>query len=160
MSEVRKWALIERKIETDENSVARSSPSDRTRAQRRPHYDETPVQKPDPQPYKYSKLEKAQSIRLLKVRLVLGQGRFWGKVLKCRITHHDLNDQPFYTAISYTGGSDQSLLDLDVEGEVLRVRGNVSHMLERLANLEQWRTLWVDAICIYSINPALHTSIR
>lgn len=136
--------------------AGRSSP-DWSHARQPSFYDQGPAPKPKPGPYQYTKVEHAQTVRLLEVVLFQEPARISSNFYtnyypretpKCRIRHCELNNQPLYTAVSYTWGSGQELIDLDVDGKILRVRSNVHEMLRRLAKPGQWQTLWIDAICI------------
>ena len=145
-------ASSSRKDRRRRNEPATKSLPDRTRARRSTYDEPWAEQKPSPEPYRYTELEHTQSIRVLEVILVGDHGYYTPDILACKIRHCNLEDQPLYTAVSYTWGDEHSLLDLDVEGKVLRVRRNVYLMLRRLARPGQWRALWIDAICINQDN--------
>ena len=70
--------------------------------------------------------------------------------LSCRIRHASFNDDPppQYETVSYVWGNPDPCKHILVNGEKLRIPSNTNLALRRLASPDQYRTLWIDAVCI------------
>ena len=68
------------------------------------------------------------------------------------LKHVNLNNEPLFTAISYTWRSEDQLEQIRIDGKVYEVRANVAQILRCLVKPEQPRTVWIDSICIDQAN--------
>jgi hypothetical protein len=95
----------------------------------------------------YKLLEGPTSIRLLELAACAqpdGQ-------LSCNIRHADLDDSPFYEAVSYVWGDETNLNTIVCNGVELSITRNLAAALYSLRHRNEAmppRVLWVDAICI------------
>lgn len=98
------------------------------------------------EPYRYSALEEARVIRLLRL-LPLGSS---SESIHCDILHTSLDDSPVYEALSYAWGDFKNTRTIycGPQRSVLRISRNCFHALKRLRRRDHSRIVWVDAICI------------
>lgn len=99
----------------------------------------------DPTPFKYSKIPGPDQIRLLYLEPASGNPA----VLKGSLRIHELDEECEYEAISYAWGDlplfDQAII---LDGQVLRITGNLYAALMAYSHADSTRVLWADAICI------------
>ncbi|KAM5341811.1 hypothetical protein ACJ41O_014842 [Fusarium nematophilum] len=95
----------------------------------------------------YKPLESSTSVRLLELApCAQPDGQ-----LSCRIRHVDLDDMPFYEAISYVWGDETDLETIVCNEAELKITPNLAAALRRLRHPDETkppRVLWADAICI------------
>lgn len=66
-----------------------------------------------------------------------------------RIVCTDPDSQPIYEALSYTWGTSEKCCAINLNGShTLPITRNLSNALQRLKRRHEFRTLWVDAVCI------------
>ncbi len=95
-------------------------------------------------PYKYQKFSaEPKEFRLLEVLPVDNESA----PIKCKLTHHPLDEPPFYTALSYQWGDPAEWQVIDVDGTRFPVGLNLHIVLQQL-RLRYCPLLWIDAICI------------
>lgn len=68
--------------------------------------------------------------------------------ITCRIEHVSLDDDPTYSALSYTWGERSDRETVSIDGYDHLVTRNLYNALKALRDETATRTLWVDAICI------------
>jgi hypothetical protein len=98
---------------------------------------------PEPPPYKYSKLEKPDHIRL-----VLLHPRFGFRPISCSMVEGPHMRLLMYEAISYTWGSPDRTEEILVDGCTLKVTKSVYEILAQFSSQFLPQLLWIDAICI------------
>lgn len=68
--------------------------------------------------------------------------------IECNLKHISLDDEPDYTALSYTWGNPERNHPIVVNGAIVQVTENVHVALTQLRE-DGIRTVWIDALCIY-----------
>ncbi|KAH6675019.1 hypothetical protein B0J14DRAFT_456066, partial [Halenospora varia] len=69
--------------------------------------------------------------------------------LHCTIFHTTLSQAPPYKALSYTWGCSSGSREILIVSEVVTVRPNLMHALQRLRpQSREDLGLWIDALCI------------
>jgi hypothetical protein len=100
------------------------------------------------QPYPRKPLDSGgRSIRVL--RLLSADDR--SADIECQIEHVDLNEDPFYEALSYTWGDANDRREIQIDGHRVSVSANLEVALRSLRHehhVGPSRVLWVDALCI------------
>lgn len=91
----------------------------------------------------YARLTNKTSTRLLK----LFPGEPNSQILTS-LEQADLEISPVYECLSYTWGASLDTSDIFVDGFTVAIRKNLYNFLQRLRDLNDTRTLWVDALCI------------
>jgi Heterokaryon incompatibility protein (HET) len=102
---------------------------------------------PDPLPYKYSKLEKPDHIRL-----VLLHPRFGFRPISCSMVEGPHMRLLMYEAISYTWGCPDRTEEILVNGYTLKVTKSVYEILAKFSSQFLPQLLWIDALCINQDN--------
>ena len=69
-------------------------------------------------------------------------------LVRCRIEHVSLDDNPTYLALSYLWGPPQPTRTILLEGKRFRIREDLAIALQQLQHHRDELVLWVDAICI------------
>ncbi|OAL52437.1 HET-domain-containing protein [Pyrenochaeta sp. DS3sAY3a] len=99
----------------------------------------------DSAPFRYSEMPGPDQIRLLHLEPASGNP----SVLKGSLRIHKLDEKCEYEAISYAWGDlpwfDQAIV---LDGQVLKITGNLYAALMAYSHADCTRVLWVDAICI------------
>lgn len=90
----------------------------------------------------YQSLEPGE-IRLLRIF----PSRYHKAFIRCHLSAHALNGAA-YEALSYVWGTSVSTEKIYVNEEEVTVTSNLLAALRHLRDVEEVRTLWVDAICI------------
>jgi hypothetical protein len=99
---------------------------------------------------KYDELDaKINQIRLLE----LLPDR-WTEEIRCELRIAALDKGPAYEALSYVWGNPQDTVEITVNGAPFKATRNLTAALRRLRSSRDSRTLWADAICIYSYRTA------
>lgn len=91
----------------------------------------------------YSPLSGSGSIRLIH----LDRGAL-GDDISCTLHPSNLEEKPFYKALSYVWGDTSQTATITCNGQPFRVTSNLDAALRRLRNEERTGIFWVDAICI------------
>jgi hypothetical protein len=68
--------------------------------------------------------------------------------LSCTLRHVSLDDNPKYTALSYTWGNLDITRPISLDGYCVDVTTNLKSALLHLRAKTQGRTFWIDAVCI------------
>lgn len=95
-----------------------------------------------------------EEIRLIKIEDYVGQ-----ETVCCSLQHAYLEDQPRYTALSYTWGDPRIKADITLDGQRIQVTRNLELALRNLLGEQRRmsdnsRLFWVDAVCIDQRNEA------
>src|ERR1700728_3142249 len=99
---------------------------------------------PQNRSYSYRPLSVIRNeIRLL----LLESGGSYNR-LGCTLRHVSLDDNPKYTALSYTWGNPDITRPISLDGYCVNVTTNLKSALLHLREKAQERTFWIDAICI------------
>ncbi|KAF2006132.1 HET-domain-containing protein, partial [Amniculicola lignicola CBS 123094] len=94
--------------------------------------------------YTYSRLSSDHaSIRLIEV--LPGNNE---SPLQCQLSHHPLDSDLQFYALSYTWDQGGGYQDIGCDGRNLRVTKNLCNFLLQFRETETRQFLWVDAICI------------
>ena len=93
--------------------------------------------------YKYNSLQKPREIRLLKV-----SRRRLFTAFECSLLHVTLDDKNQYEAISYTWNGETPIIDMLVDGKILKVTPAVHDMLTYRHTFLGSCCFWIDAACI------------
>ncbi|KAG4420674.1 hypothetical protein IFR04_006162 [Cadophora malorum] len=72
----------------------------------------------------------------------------FGTPIKCNIQAFELDPQLEYEAVSYVWGNEIDCISIEVNGERMLVRKNLATLLTYLRTEFDYRSLWIDAICI------------
>ena len=68
--------------------------------------------------------------------------------LSCILRHVSLDNNPKYTALSYTWGNPDITRPISLDGYCVDVTTNLKSALLHLHEKTQERTFWIDAVCI------------
>ncbi|RDK45914.1 TPR-like protein [Aspergillus phoenicis ATCC 13157] len=68
--------------------------------------------------------------------------------VRCRLHVVDQTCRPSYVALSYTWGSPQSRLSIELDDAEFHVQENLWNFLSTMNSCQRWRLFWIDAICI------------
>ncbi|OCK81570.1 hypothetical protein K432DRAFT_14361 [Lepidopterella palustris CBS 459.81] len=100
-----------------------------------------------PGQFRYCPLQHSNDIRLLRLK----PGDLHSNI-QISIRHEHLNERLRYEALSYTWGdpTKKKSISCNEAGDTLSVTRNCNAALRRLRRVNGERTLWIDAICIYS----------
>ncbi|KAH8597879.1 heterokaryon incompatibility protein-domain-containing protein [Bisporella sp. PMI_857] len=94
--------------------------------------------------YPYSPLaETTNEIRLLSLQ----PGNFNDDIY-CKLSHAELDQNLRFTALSYTWGDPNVQKAIVVDGHALDVTINLYDALQHMRHPTEWRTFWIDAVCI------------
>ncbi|KAL4732800.1 heterokaryon incompatibility protein-domain-containing protein [Aspergillus similis] len=94
--------------------------------------------------FTYSPLDpSSKCIRLLELLPSAAYGS-----VRCRLHVVDQTCCPSYVALSYTWGSPQSRLPIDLDDMEFYVQENLWNFLSTMNDCQRWRLFWIDAICI------------
>jgi hypothetical protein len=100
------------------------------------------------QRYPYKPLDSGgRAIRVLKL---LSADDFSSEI-ECQIEHVDLDEDPFYEALSYTWGDANDRKEIQIDGHRVSVTANLEVALRYLRHKHHvgpFRVLWADALCI------------
>jgi len=66
----------------------------------------------------------------------------------CIMQTASLDDEPSYTALSYTWGKDKPSTAVVINGQLVLVRKNLAAALRHLQRTDRSLNIWIDAICI------------
>ncbi|KAF7187580.1 Heterokaryon incompatibility protein 6, OR allele [Pseudocercospora fuligena] len=85
------------------------------------------------------------TIRVLHLQQGLG-----ADILRCNLTHVNLNEKPDFEAVSYLWGSasDQETITIDEFNNPVRITRSAAQALRRFRHVSESRVLWMDQICI------------
>ena len=106
--------------------------------------------------YKYEKLPREDSIRLMKIERIRGK-----HLIYCTLQEANLDDAPIFTALSYTWQRDRHFLRLPVDGNerliicdhrYISVPENLFNALITLGKTQLAGLLWIDSVCINQRN--------
>lgn len=103
--------------------------------------------------YSYNGLDPRDttSIRLLKL-----QPGEQDDPLKAELVDSSLDVYPPYEALSYTWGNEPASYQLQIASErQIAIRPNLKQVLQVLRHTNEERTLWIDALCLYSYRTAM-----
>ncbi|ORX96638.1 heterokaryon incompatibility protein-domain-containing protein, partial [Clohesyomyces aquaticus] len=82
------------------------------------------------------------------IRLIELKPAFMGDSILCNMYSVSLQDNPQFTALSYTWGESKKTHIIHVRGFEIPVTSNLCQALVRLRKPDRSITLWVDALCI------------
>ncbi|RDH29009.1 TPR-like protein [Aspergillus welwitschiae] len=68
--------------------------------------------------------------------------------VRCRLHVVDEKCRPSYVALSYTWGSPQSRLSIELDDAEFYVQENLWNFLSTMNSCRRWQLFWIDAICI------------
>lgn len=68
--------------------------------------------------------------------------------IHCILQTASLDDEPSYTALSYTWGTDKPSTAVLINGKLVFVRKNLAAALRHLRQTDRSLNIWIDAICI------------
>ena len=98
--------------------------------------------------YPYRQLDhRTRQFRLL----ALQPGRF-SDPLRCSIRESNLDERLQYDALSYTWGTRDSKIPIEVHGQSFSVTENLYAALQHLRQDGKELMLWVDALCINQLD--------
>lgn len=104
--------------------------------------------------YHYWPLQKHGWFRLLII--MPSPGREDG--IHCSLIYQPIRGGLSFEALSYTWGSDKILTPIQVDGQVMHVRGNLLSALRCLRRPKDRRVIWIDALCINQQDPVEQTN--
>ncbi|KAH7074757.1 heterokaryon incompatibility protein-domain-containing protein [Paraphoma chrysanthemicola] len=96
--------------------------------------------------YEYDELPRGDIIRYLTLHAGIGDDR-----LRCTL-HIAPMAETEYEAVSYVWGSDVRDQEIECDGRTLALTTNLFHVLHRVRQPHQPRSLWADLICINQEN--------
>jgi Heterokaryon incompatibility protein (HET) len=96
--------------------------------------------------FQYEPLSKDNNRRSIRLLQLLPSST--SEPIKCRIVNVDLYDNPDYEALSYCWGDAANPIRIYSGNEYIEVTRNLHDALVHLRDVENPRTLWIDAICI------------
>jgi hypothetical protein len=101
------------------------------------------VDQDEPILYKYPRLRKPNTIRVLEIHPGESHWR-----IRCRMQQVSLDDTPSYDAVSYVWGSSKLTREIYIGTRVIKVTGNCFLALHGLRDSTLPRFCWIDACCI------------
>ncbi|PMD40969.1 HET-domain-containing protein, partial [Hyaloscypha variabilis F] len=103
----------------------------------------------EPPVFTYQPLdESADCIRLLALGPAsIGNGTGF-EYIDCKLIHISFRERPKYEALSYRWGTEDASKIILLDGHAFKVRWNLFQALSNFQKANEWRNLWVDAICI------------
>lgn len=102
-------------------------------------------------PYTYLPLDRSlREIRLIKLQPCgfHGADDVSSRDVHCRIFPASLDEEPIYTALSYTWGDPTITMTVTLDNVAIEVTENLHSALQHLQHETQELILWIDAICI------------
>jgi hypothetical protein len=83
------------------------------------------------------------------IRVVILQPGHFDTPIQCKLQHVDLDEKPWYEALSYVWGDPKATMPIQLENDpAFSVTRNLERALRYLRRGDAPRVLWIDAICI------------
>jgi hypothetical protein len=97
--------------------------------------------------YAYKALQRPASIRLLQIFTDLPDAP-----IRAQLEETPLEDNPYYSALSYVWGEEEAQHDLYIGDHTMKVRKNLYDAIRRLRTQGMIK-IWIDAVCINQNDP-------
>jgi Heterokaryon incompatibility protein (HET) len=91
---------------------------------------------------------KSLTTETRQIRLLILAPGVWSSEIKCDLKYADLDQEPYYEALSYTWGDANDVRPILLAGSVFNVTTNLEIALRYIRFGSTHRTLWIDALCI------------
>lgn len=82
------------------------------------------------------------------IRLVYVSPGFWDDEIACKTDVFALHRAPAFSALSYAWGDPNPMEFISLDEEIFQVRSNLAAALRHLRHQTEFRTLWIDLLCI------------
>jgi hypothetical protein len=92
----------------------------------------------------HTPLQSGRQIRLIDLETPLSNS----KPLRCKMREVSLDDNPEYSAMSYSWEAEKPTRPLICDGKILYITSNCERGLRRFAKKPAGQVMWVDSICI------------
>ncbi|KAN0095104.1 Heterokaryon incompatibility protein (HET) domain containing protein [Hyaloscypha variabilis] len=106
-------------------------------------------EKAGPPAFTYQPLDESEDcIRLLALGPASIRNRTGLEYIDCKLMHVSFRERPKYEALSYRWGTENASEIILLDGHAFKFRKNLFQALSHFQKANEWRNLWVDAICI------------